>query len=140
MSPRRPGPADLAMGRVIRDARDRRGLTQGSVAARLRLSAQQLQKYESGVNRVTIGRLFDLAVIFGTTPQDLVTEVERNILPQGSPAGSSPIPHGGLPGPPAQSDVLSRLDDPELASALRALFEALAKSPNGRSGTTTKRA
>jgi transcriptional regulator with XRE-family HTH domain len=39
------------------------GLSQGDLAARLGISYQQIQKYESAQNRVSAGRLFQIAGI-----------------------------------------------------------------------------
>jgi transcriptional regulator with XRE-family HTH domain len=41
------------------------GLSQQELARRLRLSFQQVQKYEKGVNRIGSGRLYEIADAFG---------------------------------------------------------------------------
>ena len=50
---------------VIESAQRRslNGLTQEQLADRLNISYQQIQKYETGANRVSAGRLFQIASI-----------------------------------------------------------------------------
>lgn len=56
---------DKAVGRNIRSARLARGLSQSSLAEKLGITFQQVQKYEKGVNRVGSGRLFEIGSILG---------------------------------------------------------------------------
>jgi transcriptional regulator with XRE-family HTH domain len=55
-----PNPIDVHVGARIRLRRSLLGMTQGTVAARLGITFQQLQKYERGLNRVSSSRLYDL--------------------------------------------------------------------------------
>ena len=48
---------DQQVGRRLRAARSRRGLSQAMLADRLGVSFQQLQKYETTKNRITVGML-----------------------------------------------------------------------------------
>lgn len=50
----------------IRSRRLEVGLTQQEVAHRLGVSFQQLQKYEHGKNRISAGRLYQLAAVLET--------------------------------------------------------------------------
>ncbi|MBB3610327.1 helix-turn-helix transcriptional regulator [Rhizobium sp. BK602] len=54
-------PVDIYVGRQIRFARKRRGMSQESLAKCLGLTFQQIQKYEFGTNRVSASRLFEIA-------------------------------------------------------------------------------
>lgn len=54
---------DAYVGERIRDRRTSLGLTQEHLASALQISYQQVQKYETGANRVSAGRLFELARI-----------------------------------------------------------------------------
>jgi transcriptional regulator with XRE-family HTH domain len=58
---RRAGVEDIEIGRKIRTLRLERGLSQSRLANGIGLSFQQLQKYESGANRVSAGRLQRIA-------------------------------------------------------------------------------
>jgi transcriptional regulator with XRE-family HTH domain len=52
---------DAHIGSRLRERRTLVGLTQHKLAASLGISFQQVQKYECGVNRVSVSRLYDLA-------------------------------------------------------------------------------
>ena len=61
-------PVDIHVGKKIRQARLVRGLTQSGVAKQLGLSFQQLQKYETGYNRVSASKLFELSQLLDVSP------------------------------------------------------------------------
>ena len=52
---------DEYVGEQIRRRRTVLGLTQEQLASALKISYQQVQKYETGANRVSAGRLFEIA-------------------------------------------------------------------------------
>ena len=62
-SPRKATPVDVALGRNVRIWRLARGLSQTQLADRLGITFQQVQKYESGYNRISPGRLVRTAAI-----------------------------------------------------------------------------
>ena len=55
--------ADRRIGARIRQRRVALGLTQQQVATMVGVTYQQAYKYESGMNRVSAGRLFDFAQV-----------------------------------------------------------------------------
>ena len=59
--PRRPNAVDVAVGRNVRMWRLAMGLSQAVLARRLGVTFQQVQKYETGGNRITTGRLVKIA-------------------------------------------------------------------------------
>jgi transcriptional regulator with XRE-family HTH domain len=61
---RKTSERDRVIAQRIRAMRIERGLTQHALADKLGLSFQQLQKYEQGRNRVSAGRLAQIAEIF----------------------------------------------------------------------------
>jgi transcriptional regulator with XRE-family HTH domain len=61
----RPNDVDRHVGARLRDRRIMLGLSQQQLAQPLGLSYQQVHKYERGINRVTSGRLYDLAQVLG---------------------------------------------------------------------------
>jgi len=63
-NPKRPSPIDLHVGVGIRSLREARRLTQAELAQKLGITTQQVQKYESGANRVSASRLYDIAQVF----------------------------------------------------------------------------
>ena len=58
---RQPVEADLVVGANIRRLRNAQRLTLQDLASRLGMSHQQLQKYETGSNRVSAGVLYHVA-------------------------------------------------------------------------------
>ena len=65
---------EAALGKVIRHARARAGLSQSKLGQRVGITFQQVQKYERGTNRVHFTRLLDLCAALDLTPEDLLRE------------------------------------------------------------------
>src|SRR5436305_2115935 len=63
---RRATAEDIEIGRKIRALRLERGLSQSGLADGIGLTFQQVQKYEKGTNRVSAGRLQQIAGILNT--------------------------------------------------------------------------
>jgi transcriptional regulator with XRE-family HTH domain len=61
LSPRQTNLVDAHIGQRVRFRRILLGLSQEELSAQLGLSFQQVQKYESGSNRISASRLLDLA-------------------------------------------------------------------------------
>ena len=59
-------PVDVHVGQRIRYRRWAVGKTQQEVADAVGIKFQQIQKYETGANRVSASRLFDIAQYLGT--------------------------------------------------------------------------
>ncbi|MEM6899868.1 MAG: helix-turn-helix domain-containing protein [Pseudomonadota bacterium] len=57
---------DRVIGAQIRQRRIMMGFTQDQIADSLGISYQQVQKYETGSNRVSAGRLFEIASLLET--------------------------------------------------------------------------
>ncbi len=73
------------IGRRLREARIPKGFTLTKLAERLGVSYQQLQKYESGVNSMTPGKLVKLADILGVTVGSFFDVRENEPLPDTQP-------------------------------------------------------
>ena len=56
---------DAHIGNRVRAARQAQGMSQSVLANALGITFQQVQKYENGTNRVSAGRLYDVAHILG---------------------------------------------------------------------------
>ena len=54
-------PVDVHVGKRIRHGRWLVGMTQQQLAERVGIKFQQIQKYETGANRVSASRLWDIA-------------------------------------------------------------------------------
>lgn len=65
---RKPDPIDVFVGARIALRRAAMGLSQTVLAQRLGVSFQQVQKYETGANRISASRLHRLATVLATTP------------------------------------------------------------------------
>jgi transcriptional regulator with XRE-family HTH domain len=63
--PRQPDNIDVEVGRRVRVERMERGLSQTDLAKRTGVTFQQVQKYESGANRISMGRLTKIGQLFG---------------------------------------------------------------------------
>ena len=61
---RKLDPLDILVGKRIRTQRLMRKMSQSELGKQLGITFQQIQKYESGVNRVGAGRLQTIAKIF----------------------------------------------------------------------------
>lgn len=59
-----PRPVDIHVGQQVRLYRTLLGLTQKNVAQALKLTFQQIQKYEQGANRISASRLFEYSILF----------------------------------------------------------------------------
>ena len=56
-----PHPVDVHVGKQIRHRRWLTGMTQQQLAEAVGIKFQQIQKYETGANRVSASRLWDIA-------------------------------------------------------------------------------
>jgi len=63
-----PHSVDIHVGQRARQRRHTLGLTQQEVAAKIGTKFQQLQKYETGANRISASRLFELAAVLQVEP------------------------------------------------------------------------
>lgn len=70
--------ADIVVGANIRKFRAEHGLTLQELASRLRVSHQQLQKYETGTNRVSAGVLYLVAEAFQVPVEALFDGIDDN--------------------------------------------------------------
>jgi transcriptional regulator with XRE-family HTH domain len=104
-------PTDEQVGQRIKFRRRMANLSLEELAAKLQIAPQQLQKYESGHNRVTAGRLLALAEILDVPIQWFFEK------PIEDPAGSD----AGHPGSAACEPVVP---PEQLAEAVR-LFASL---------------
>jgi transcriptional regulator with XRE-family HTH domain len=63
MPPRSPNSIDVAVGHNVRIRRLAKGLSQQLLGKRVGLTFQQVQKYETGTNRIGAGRLVRIAKV-----------------------------------------------------------------------------
>lgn len=60
-------PVDAHVGKRIRHRRWMVGMTQQQLADKVGIKFQQIQKYETGMNRVSASRLWDISETLGVT-------------------------------------------------------------------------
>jgi transcriptional regulator with XRE-family HTH domain len=112
---------DQHVGERIRARRTELGLTQEQLAEALNVSYQQVQKYETGANRISAGRIFELG-------RKLSVDVSYFFegLPLDAPAEQIALEHGGR----QRSAIelvrkFAQIQDPQVRSAIAALVKAL---------------
>ncbi len=69
-------PVDVNVGQRVRMRRVMCGLSQTALANRLGLTFQQLQKYESGMNRISASKLWLIAQVLDAPVQWFFTDAE----------------------------------------------------------------
>jgi len=65
--PRSPEPIDSYVGNKLRQVRNSAGKSQTELADAIGITFQQVQKYENGINRISIGRLYKIARFLGVS-------------------------------------------------------------------------
>lgn len=58
-------PVDVHVGKRVRHRRWMVGMTQQQLAEKVGIKFQQIQKYETGMNRISASRLWDIAATLG---------------------------------------------------------------------------
>lgn len=102
-------------GKAIRNLRQSKNLTLNEVAQKVRISYQQLQKYEKGVNRLSIDKLYDIARFLGM-------EI-YNFFPGGPPLDRQNLQMIAL------ADAFSSIQDEESKQLILKLIDKLAPKP-----------
>ena len=117
---------DDHVGERIRERRTMMGLTQENLANALQISYQQVQKYETGANRVSAGRLYEMAMRL---------EIDVSYFFEGLEPTSQrePMEHGGK----NRSTIelvrnFSKIGDSSVRSAVSGLIKTLSNKSRGR--------
>ena len=84
---RRANPIDVHVGSRVRLRRMILGMSQEKLGEKLRLTFQQVQKYEKGVNRIGASRLYDLSRVLGVSVQFFYDEAPAGLMPDTSMNG-----------------------------------------------------
>lgn len=102
----------------IRERRMMIGATQQDIARRMGVSYQQFHKYESGVNRVSAGRLLEIADVLGVEPSYFFEGLDRGELAESAPRRRLLI---------ELSRNFARITQPHYKEAVAAFTRAIAK-------------
>lgn len=77
---------DAAIGQRLQRHRMRVGMSQEALGERMGLSFQQIQKYEKGINRITIGAMLTMADALNIDPSVLYEGLNRSTTKTELPA------------------------------------------------------
>jgi transcriptional regulator with XRE-family HTH domain len=119
------GRVDAHVGERIRIRRTELGLTQEDLSRQIRVSYQQVQKYETGANRISAGRLYEIASELGVSVAYFFEEFD-------SEKHHAEMPHGGHNR--AAIDVVrnfQEIRDENLRSAITSLLKAMRDQQTG---------
>jgi transcriptional regulator with XRE-family HTH domain len=127
---RSPDATDAAVGRRIRSQRLVLGLSQMELGHRLGITFQQVQKYEKGTNRVSAGRLQQIAQLF-KVPVSFFFDGATGKAPQGEHIGE------GLEFLDTAASVrlvraFAEIDDAAVRRDIVALVEGIARTRKGK--------
>jgi transcriptional regulator with XRE-family HTH domain len=111
---------DVEVGQRIRIRRNEMGISQDALAKALGVSFQQIQKYEKGVNRISSGRLVQIAQVLESSTNNLLNDHETAVT--GSSYGQFMMTREG----PMLLDAMVAIDDVALRRAVVALARSLA--------------
>jgi transcriptional regulator with XRE-family HTH domain len=100
-------PVDAHVGKRIRHRRWMVGMTQQQLADKVGIKFQQIQKYETGMNRVSASRLWDIADALGVQIAFFFEGLTEDQIPQS-----------------AQGDILADKEALELVRSYYAIPEA----------------
>ena len=81
-------PVDAHVGGKLKARRQALGMSQTAVGEAVGLTFQQVQKYESGFNRISASKLYEFATVLGLEPGDFFIGMPRGVL-KGLPAGQA---------------------------------------------------
>ena len=77
-------PVDLHVGKRIRQRRWLVGMTQQQLAEKVGIKFQQIQKYETGANRVSASRLWDISEAMDVPVNFFFEGIENEVTAAGS--------------------------------------------------------
>lgn len=86
-------PVDVHVGKRIRHRRWLVGMTQQQLAEKVGIKFQQIQKYETGMNRVSASRLWDISDVLDVKINFFFDEMpDDNAIPAKGEAGKTNMP------------------------------------------------
>ncbi len=101
-------PVDIHVGKRVRHRRWLTGMTQQQLAEKVGIKFQQIQKYETGMNRVSASRLWDIADALGVEVSFFFEGLEAN--------ANAGVDESGIP-----SDILANKEALELVRSYYAM-------------------
>ncbi len=112
---------DRHVGERIRLRRTELGLTQEQLAEALDVSYQQIQKYETGANRISAGRIFEISRKLAVDIGYFFTDLGAESAPM-----TAPLEHGGR----QRSAIelvrkFAQIKDPDVRAAIAGLVKTI---------------
>ena len=95
---RRLSDADRVIGAHLRAMRRERRISQLAIADSVGLTFPQIQKYETGENRITVSTFIRIAQALGVAPHALIASVCADIERTPCASFDRPLPDGALDG------------------------------------------
>mgnify|MGYP001545707258 CR=1 FL=1 len=84
-------PVDVHVGKRVRHRRWMVGMTQQQLAERVGIKFQQIQKYETGMNRISASRLWDIANTLGVPVSFFFEGLEQEGKAAAAPSEGMPL-------------------------------------------------
>ncbi len=112
MQKKSPNEIDRHIGSRVKARRIMLGMSQEKLGEALGLTFQQVQKYEKGMNRISVGRLVDIAKILG---------VEIHFFFDGIKSGKAESGFAEEESPPYIADVMSTPEGLQLIRTFTAI-------------------
>ncbi len=112
-------PVDVYVGQRLRQRREIRGMPQKELARKLGISFQQVQKYESGANRISASKLWELCCILDVAPGFFFEGISGTATPVGQ-------------SDPANGRIANCQPDPRSARQILDLNHSFQRIPNTR--------
>lgn len=112
MSKERVKANDHFVGLRVKELREAVGVTQVGLARKLEITVQQLQKYESGINRISSGRLYEIGRILEAPVQVFFDGI-----------GEGPTEGATLKGRVRVMRALARLEEPQRLAVNRLIHD-----------------
>jgi transcriptional regulator with XRE-family HTH domain len=130
MATRKSGPLNAMVGTRISILRVSRGMSQATLAERIGVTFQQVQKYEQGATRVGASRLSQIASVLGVSVGELFESSGA-----GSPGLNSPVHLLAEPGAMRVLKAYARTTSPRVRLCIAKLVESIARRTPGAKAT-----
>jgi len=117
---------DVYIGRRVRERRMALGMSQVTLAEKLGVSYQQIQKYETGANRISGSRLWEISVILKVPVAYFFEGLTREGVPEESSTDKSgkKLGRGAL----ELARAVNAIENEEIKTEMLRLAKAFAKA------------
>jgi transcriptional regulator with XRE-family HTH domain len=115
---------DVHIGRRMRERRVQMGLSQSELAEGLGISFQQVQKYESGANRISGSRLWDISKLLQVPVGYFFEGLQQTVEPGAEVQEEALMDRQTL----EIARAVNRIEDDQLKTQLVRLVKACAKT------------